>query len=123
MDTFGEAELLDSDYWEKYEWSYLCTPRENIEDKRDEITQKAYEKYKGYSFGYGSWLGKKETSCAEIIEESYEEAGITLVQEDTVSLRLKEVLSGKAKNMVVVPDDLLLGDRAVVKAVWKKMEK
>ena len=40
----------------------------------------------------------------------------------SVSSRLKEVLSGNAGNMVIVPDDLLLGKKGMVKAVWRKTE-
>ncbi|MGN0400417.1 MAG: hypothetical protein ACI4EO_09890 [Blautia sp.] len=122
MDTFGESELLKSDYWGNYQMIYLCTPRVDISDKRERIVKAACEKYKDYTFGYGSWLGKKETNCAEIIAESYKNVGIYLVPDLSVSSRLKEVLSGNAGNMVIVPDDLLLGKNGMVKAVWKKTE-
>lgn len=120
MDTFTEQDLEEADYWKNYQLCYLVTPAEDISGKRTEITEKAYEMFNGYSFGYGSWLGKEETNCAELIEKAYETVGIELVKQDSVSSKLKEVLSGNAKNMVIVPDDLLLGGSVVVKAVWKK---
>ena len=122
MDTFGEAELLKSDYWGNYELISLCTPREDVSGERERIVESACETYKDYTFGYGSWLGKKETNCAEIVAESYKAVGIHLVPDVSVSSRLKEVLSGNAGNMVIVPDDLLLGKKGMVKAVWRKTE-
>ena len=64
-------------------------------------------------------MGLAETNCTELIDEAYLTAGVDLIDGDYES-RLKEVLKGNTKNLVLIPDDLLFSEKTRVIAVWKR---
>lgn len=119
MDVITQQSFMEEDYWMDYETVFLCSSAFSIDTKRMALTAGAQKRFQDCAFGYGSWLGKEETNCAELIQDAYADVDAPLVKEEPVSSRLKQVLSGDARNMVVVPDDLLFSDSVVIKAVYK----
>lgn len=119
MDVITKQSFTEEDYWMDYETVFLCGSAFSIDEKREALTEKAQKRFQDCAFGYGSWLGKEETNCAELIQDAYADVDVPLVKEEPVSSRLKQVLSGDARNMVVVPDDLLFSDSVVIKAVYR----
>ncbi len=119
MDALSFDSLCTLDFYLNYGLVYLCTAGQLGESERREMTRRAYEKYNGYQFGYGGRMGLEEVNCTELIDEAYLSAGVDIIDGDYDS-RLKEVLRGNTKNLVLIPDDLLLSGNTEVKAVWKR---
>ncbi len=119
MDYLSYESLYNDSYWEETQMAVLCYGEGLSEEQKKLAAKKAYEKFNGYQFGYGSWQGLKETNCAELIQDAYLEYGVRLVSGDASS-RLKDLLEGNARNLVIIPDDLLLSENVVLKAVWQK---
>ena len=119
MDALSFESLCALDFYLNYGLVYLCTAGQLGESERVEMTRRAYEKYNGYQFGYGGRMGLEEVNCTELIDDAYMSAGVDIIDGDYDS-RLKEVLRGNTKNLVLIPDDLLFSGNAEVKAVWKR---
>jgi len=119
MDCLSYESLYNDSYWEATQMAVLCSGKGLSEEQKRMAANKAYGKFNGYQFGYGSWQGLKETNCAELIQDAYLEYGVRLVSGDASS-RLKDLLEGNARNLVIIPDDLLLSENVALKAVWQK---
>ena len=119
MDYLSLDSLDSEEYFRKYGVIFLCGAGALSSAQRQEMGENAYEKYNGYQFGYGGRMGLEETNCTELIDEAYLTAGVDLIDGDYES-RLKEVLKGNTKNLVLIPDDLLFSEKTRVIAVWKR---
>ena len=119
MDILSFETLNSVDFWLGYGEIFLCTAGELNDAARQEMADFAYEKYNGSQFGYGGRLGLDEVNCTELVDDAYLHAGVDIIQGDYDS-RLKEVLKGNTKNLVLIPDDLMFSGRAEVKEVWKR---
>lgn len=119
MDVLQYEDFFSEGYYSNYGEVFLCTSSELEDAKREGMVQNACDKYEGYQFGYGGRMGLREVNCAELIDDTYRTAGVPLVKAGQDS-RLKEVLKGNTKELVPIPDDLMLSGNAEVKAVWKK---
>lgn len=119
MDYVTSASFENVDYYRSYGTVFLCRAGELTGSEAEKMAADAYEKYNGCQFGYGGRMGLEETNCAELIDGSYLDAGIDIIDGDYDS-RLKEVLKGNTKNLVLIPDDLLFSDVTEVIAVWKR---
>lgn len=119
MDCLSEQSLEDEAFFRKYGTLFLCGREELSPAQRKRMTDWAYEKFNGYQFGYGGRVGLEEINCAELIADAYRQEDIDLVQGNYES-RLKDVLKGNTKNLILIPDDLLFSEAVRVKAVWTR---
>ncbi len=119
MDYLSWEMLCTHNYYIDYETVFLCTAGDLSSDEKESMVQQAYEDYNGYQFGYGGRMGLQEVNCTELIDNAYTSAGVEMISGD-YDTRLKEVLKGNTKNLVVIPDDLMFSDITEVKAVWKR---
>lgn len=117
MDLLSYGSFDEIEYYSGYTTVFLCRARGVDVETKAALVGAAYEKYNGYSFGYGGRMGLEETNCTELVRETYLQAGVDLTDGDYES-RLKEVLGGATKNIVMIPDDLLLSDKMQVIAVF-----
>lgn len=116
MDWLSYEKFHEKGYWQGNEVILLGRVEDAPRDVRNKLAREAPDFYKGYQFGYGSFRGQKETNCAELISETYDRAGIPILEEK--GSRLRMLLEGKAKNLVVLPDDLALSDKLKIRAFW-----
>ena len=119
MDYLSRQSLKDEEFFCKYGTLFLCGAGELSQTQRDRMTNWAYEKYNGYQFGYGGRVGLEEINCAELVVNAYQYEDIDLIQ-GNYETRLKDVLKGNTKNLILIPDDLLFSEAVRVKAVWKR---
>ena len=117
MDCLSYDAFEDIEYYSGYSTVFLLKYHGLSDAERRAMVSTAYEKYNGYSFGYGGRMGLEETNCTELVDDAYLEAGVDLIDGDYES-RLKEVLKGNTKNMVLIPDDLLFSGKVRVSAVF-----
>lgn len=119
MDYLAKESFETIDYYCSYGTIFLCRAGELTALEADKMVKEAYETYNGYQFGYGGRMGLAEVNCAELIDGSYNKAGIDIIDGDYES-RLKDVLKGNTRNLVLIPDDLLFSGQTTVLAVWKR---
>lgn len=119
MDYLTFSGFADIAYYRNYDTVFLCRAGDLSQAQAKDMAWNAYEKFNNYQFGYGGRLGLEETNCAELITDAYHAAGVEILDSDDSS-RLKEVLKGNTKNLVPIPDDLLLSGNVKVVAVWKQ---
>ena len=113
-------ELMTSHvYYSDYDCVFLCESGALSPAAKEQMAREAYRKYNGYQFGYGGRLGLDEINCTELIQKAYASAGVEILADD-YETRLRDVLRGNTRNLVLIPDDLMLSGRAEVKAVWKR---
>lgn len=116
MDWLDYGKFWEEGYWKGNEVVLLCRVEGVSRETAGKVAEEAPLFYRGYQFGYGGFRGLKETNCAELIADSYERAGIVLLEEEGSRLRL--LLEGRARSLAVLPDDLALSGRVVTKACW-----
>ena len=119
MDYLAEESFETLDYYRSYGTVFLCRAGALTPSEAENMVKEAYETYNGYQFGYGGRMGLEEVNCTELIDESYRMAGVDVIDGDYDS-RLKEVLKGNTRNLVLIPDDLLFSGVTTVIAVWKR---
>lgn len=119
MDYLSFSAFDTVEYYRDYETVFLCRAGTLTAEQAEDMAAQAYEKFNGYQFGYGGRLGLEETNCAELIVDAYAMAGVSIT-DDNYETRLKEVLKGNTKNLVPIPDDLLLSRNVEVIGVWKR---
>ena len=110
--------LTNNDYWSKTKSITLYSYDNITDEQRLEIIDKGREKFKNYSFGYKYMFGYNEISCAELIRESYGEAGIKIGY--NAGELLQRLQSGKIEDVVYIPDDIMLNDNFKAKAFFTK---
>lgn len=119
-----EIDLLDYEdfykdgYWDGNETVILYRCDEIDETILEKMVRDASEYYQGYKFGYGGERGEKETNCAELVADTYDRAGVSLLEKDSGS-RLRMLLKGETRNLIVLPDDLALSERLRAIAYWR----
>lgn len=116
MDWLDYGQFQEEGYWKGNEVVLLCKADGVSPEAAGKVAEEAALFYRDYQFGYGSFRGLKETNCAELIADSYERAGISLL--DKKGSRLRLLLEGQARSLVVLPDDLALSDGVRIKACW-----
>ena len=120
IDYITYAKFYDDSYWESDSAALLLSVRDMTEQTGIEIAQQAVEHFKGYKFGFGGFLGVKETTCVEIIRDSLKLGNITLISDFEYLNRIKSVLDGVEKNLILLPDDIIMSDKIVIVDYFEK---
>lgn len=119
MDQLTFAGFVETPYYQSYATVFLCSAGELTPAQAAQMAADADDAFRGYRFGYGGRLGLEETNCAELIVDAYAAAGV-YIADDHYETRLKQVLKGDTKHLVLLPDDLLLSQETEVIAVWTR---
>jgi hypothetical protein len=119
MDLLTRGAFTENSYYRNYGTVFLCRAGSLSDEASRKMAQDANTRFDGMQFGYGGRLGLDEVNCAELIDESYRDAGVAVIDGD-YDTRLKEVLKGNTKNLVPLPDDLMFSEHTEVLAVWKR---
>jgi RNase P/RNase MRP subunit p29 len=122
MDYISFESLFTEDYWSRVlRISLYKVPNIQAETLKA-VVNDAYEKYSGYSFGYGNWNGLKEILCAELIRDAYKKKGIKIDDNNDLMNQIKQVVKGDIAKALFVPDDIMMSNNVKMVSVWERVK-
>ncbi len=114
LDKLSFDSFNAENYWKHYDKVVLCRlPAINTEIA-ESLTQNAYNKFNGYTFGYGGFYGAKQTTCVEMIKDALADEKIDLISKSDYQHRLKKLLKGEDLSIFLIPDDIITSENVDV---------
>jgi len=120
MDRINFETLYSEDYWSYNDIIILCRVDGMSDETGRNVAEKAYEKYKTYEFGFGSFLGLRETTCVEIIRDSLRLEGVEIISDREYITMLKSALDHNDRSIVLIPDDVIMSEHILIVYFWQR---
>jgi len=120
VDYLTMDKFFNDAYWSKSQVASLYTYRGLSSEQRERLANGSNEKFSGYTFGFGSYFGFKETTCAELIRDAYADIGIDIYDKAAFLQNAIKALDGNPKDIMLLPDTIMLDNKMSISAIWQK---